>query len=165
MWCWRRMEKISWTGLVGNEDAVFCFLGNLPASELLVPDVSELSIRSIFICVELRLWRCNGYKVPKRRLLKAQTHGGYPKRNTIRHSTHGESLKSRNEDVLRLTSFSVAAVGCAPSVTSHRVRNINHVALATEARGARPDRAIDVCLDHANSLYPMKHLSPWIHIE
>jgi hypothetical protein len=60
----------------------------------------------------------------------------------------------RNE-VLRITSFTLAAVACAPRVTNQCARNINHAALPTEARGARPNRAIDGCVDHANSLCPM----------
>jgi hypothetical protein len=63
----------------------------------------------------------------------------------------------RNE-VLRITSFTLAAVACEPRVTNQCERNINHAALPTEARGARPNRAIDGCVDHANSLCPMKHL-------
>ena len=79
MRCWRRMEKISWTDHVRNEDVllsvneqrnIVCFLlGDPPASDLYMPTSAYIN----------------------------QTPGNHPKENK-QHSEHGESLKSKKAE-------------------------------------------------------------------
>jgi hypothetical protein len=71
--------------------AVLCLLGNLPAPELLALTFWKLQavpLNSMHMKTE---WLVSSEKPA----LKAQTPGDYPK-DTTRHSTHGESLKSRS---------------------------------------------------------------------
>jgi len=57
--------------------------------------------RLIFISFKLiRLWRWNRQSVTKRRHIKIQTPGNYPE-ESIQHSEHGGSLKSRYLHLIR----------------------------------------------------------------
>jgi len=79
-------------------------LGNSPSSGVLIADVSELTIGSIFIGRSMKSYfidlpmKMEPIVSSETSAIRTQTPGNHPKRNKL-HLEHGESLKNKNINV------------------------------------------------------------------
>ena len=86
--------------------AILYFLGNLPASELLVPTFWNFLAVPSSQAYSTTPTKTEWLVSSEMSALKAQTPGEYPE-NTIWHSTHGESLKSRKAIIPKKNHISI----------------------------------------------------------